>query len=164
MTTEKEAVRLQTLVLMLLIDASNVAQRALEKRLNPLDLSVPQQRILTYVYFAEESLTPGLLAGLLLQEPHSISGLLNRLEDRGLVARTRDRRDRRVVWVGLTPEGRQVAEDAIEIERRLCKEFAPILTEPKGEEAMTVISNVRDVSIRLAGVREKLRAEALRRA
>src|SRR5688572_13027261 len=100
---------------MTLVDAANIAQRALEKKLTHLKLSVAQQRILALVYFAEESLTPSMLAGLLLQETHSISGLLNRLEDRDLITRTRDRQDRRVVWVGLTASGRKVAEEAISI-------------------------------------------------
>ena len=64
-----------------------------------LKLSVAQQRILALVYFAKENLTPSMLAALLLQETHSVSGLLNRLEDRDLITRTRDRQDRRVVWV-----------------------------------------------------------------
>ena len=37
------------------------------------------------VYFAKENLTPSMLAALLLQETHSVSGLLNGLEVRDLV-------------------------------------------------------------------------------
>src|SRR3972149_4925495 len=113
---------------MTLVDAGNVAQRGLEKRLSHLKLSVAQQRILALVYFAKESLTPSMLAALLLQETHSVSGLLNRLEDRDLILRTRDRRDRRVVWVELTPEGRKVAEQAIEIAMSIVKDFNSIVT------------------------------------
>ena len=63
----------------------------LEKRLSELKLSVAQQRILALAYFAKEPLTPSMLAALLLQETHSVSGLLNRLEDRDLITRTRER-------------------------------------------------------------------------
>src|SRR3972149_2438531 len=124
-TFEKDAVREETLPLMTLVDAANIAQRGLEKRLGGLKLSVAQQRILSLVYFAKESLTPSMLAALLLQETHSVSGLLNRLEDRDLITRTRDRQDRRVGWVGLTPAGRQGAEEAIEIVMGVSEGRAP---------------------------------------
>jgi DNA-binding MarR family transcriptional regulator len=148
---------------MTLIDAGNVAQRGLEKRLSHLKLSVAQQRILALVYFAKENLTPSMLAALLLQETHSVSGLLNRLEDRDLVTRTRDRQDRRVVWVGLTSAGRKVAEEAIDIAIDMSKDLEPVLKGPKSTEMVEVVRKVRDVGFKIAGVREDIRREALKR-
>jgi DNA-binding MarR family transcriptional regulator len=159
----KDAVRSETLPMMVLIDAANVAQRGLEKRLAHLRLSVAQQRILALVYYAREPLTPSMLAALLLQETHSVSGLLNRLEDRDLITRTRDRQDRRVVWVGLTPGGRKVAEEAIGIALDISKEFDPILKGPKASDIVENVRNVRDLGFRIAGVREDVRKEALKR-
>ena len=162
-TLNKEAIRSETLPMMILIDAANIAQRGLEKRLSHLHLSVAQQRILALAYFAKESLTPSMLAALLLQETHSISGLLNRLEDRELITRTRDRQDRRVVWVGLTPAGRKVAEEAIDIVTQMSHEFDPVLSGPKAEATVEAVRGVRDLGFRIAGVREDVRREALKR-
>ena len=149
--------------MMTMIDAGNVAQRGLEKRLGPLRLSVAQQRILALVYFAKEPLTPSMLAALLLQETHSVSGLLNRLEDRDLITRTRDRQDRRVVWVGLTPAGRKVAEESIDIVVEISREFDPALKGPKAASTVEVVGRVRDMGFRIAGIREDVRTEALKR-
>jgi DNA-binding MarR family transcriptional regulator len=160
---DKDTVRTETLPLMTLIDAANVAQRGLEKRLSHLRLSVAQQRILALVYYAKESLTPSMLAALLLQETHSVSGLLNRLEDRDLITRSRDRQDRRVVWVGLTPAGRKVAEESIEIAVDVSKEFDAVLKGAKATEVVEAVQQVRDMGFRIAGVREDVRREALRR-
>lgn len=160
---DKDAIRTETLPLMTLVDAGNVAQRGLEKRLSSLKLSVAQQRILALVYFAKEALTPSMLAALLLQETHSVSGLLNRLEDRDLITRTRDRQDRRVVWVELTPEGRKVAEEAISIVVAMSKELDPVLRGPKAADMVEVVRKVRDHGFKIAGVREDVRKEALRR-
>jgi len=160
---DRDAVREETLPLMTLVDAGNVAQRGLEKRLSHLKLSVAQQRILSLVYFAKESLTPSMLAALLLQETHSVSGLLNRLEDRDLITRTRDRQDRRVVWVGLTAAGRKIAEEAIEIVLSMSKELDSVLRGPRSAEVVEVVRQVRDMGFRIAGVREDVRREALRR-
>lgn len=148
---------------MVLIDAANVAQRSLEKRLGDLKLSVAQQRILALVHVAREELTPSMLAALLLQETHSVSGLLNRLEDRKLITRTRDKQDRRVVWVGLTPAGRKVAEDAIDVALRMSKEYDSVLRGPTGNEVTEVMRKVRDLGFRISGVREDIRREALKR-
>ena len=41
----------------------------------------------------------------------STSEMLSRLEDAGYVARTRCKKDQRVVYVELTPEGRRIAEE-----------------------------------------------------
>ena len=159
----KDAIRTETQPLMTLVDAANIAQRGLEKRLSHLKLSVAQQRILALVYFAKEPLTPSMLAALLLQETHSVSGLLNRLEDRDLITRTRDRQDRRVVWVGLTSPGRKVAEEAIDIVVGMSKEFESALAGPKSQEMIEVVRHVRDMSFKIAGVREDVRKEALKR-
>jgi len=159
----KEDIRTESLPLMVLIDAANVAQRSLEKRLTDLKLSVAQQRILALVYVARESLTPSMLAALLLQETHSVSGLLNRLEDRDLITRTRDKQDRRVVWVALTPEGKKVAEEAIDIALVISKEYDPVLRGPTGTEVTEVMRRVRDLGFRIAGVKEDIRKEALKR-
>ena len=160
---EKAAVREETLPLMTLVDAANIAQRGLEKRLGGLKLSVAQQRILALVYFAKESLTPSMLASLLLQETHSISGLLNRLEDRDLITRTRDKQDRRVVWVGLTSQGRKVSEQAINIGLELAKEYKDLLESPKSSEFVDLVRKVRDRGFKIAAVKEDVRHEALRR-
>jgi len=162
-TLNKDSIRLETLPLMTLIDAGNVAQRGLEKRLTHLRLSVAQQRILALVYLAKDTLTPSMLAALLLQETHSVSGLLNRLEDRDLVTRSRDKQDRRVVWVGLTPAGRKVAEEAIDIAIEMSKEFEPVLKGPKSSDMVEVVRKVRDMGFKIAGVREDIRREALKR-
>lgn len=163
MPIAKEAVKTETTPLMTLVDAANVAQRGLEKRLGHLALSVAQQRILAMVYFAKEPLTPSMLAALLLQETHSVSGLLNRLEDRDLITRTRDRQDRRVVWVGLTQKGRKVAEEAIQISLDMSREYKQLFQGPNTEKLLDLIRQVRDLGFRIAGVREEVRREALKR-
>ena len=159
----RDAVRTETTPLMTLVDAANVAQRGLEKRLGHLKLSVAQQRILALVYYAKEDLTPSMLAGLLLQETHSVSGLLNRLEDRDLITRTRDKQDRRKVWVGLTAKGKKIAEEAIQISLGMSHEFKSIFAGPNIDALLTTVRQVRDQGFRIAGVREDVRNEALRR-
>ena len=159
----KDAIREETLPLMTFIDAANMVQRGLGKRLSPLHLSAAQQRLLALLHLASESLTPSMLAALLVQESHSVSGLLNRLEDRDLITRSRDKGDRRVVWVGLTEEGRKLAQASIEIVLDLSQELAPVLRGPNASGMLTAVRAVRDVGFKMAGVDEETRKEGLRR-
>jgi len=53
-----------------------------------------------------ESLPLGELSKKMYLRPSTITGLIDRLEKRGYVVRDRDRRDRRVVKILLTPKGK----------------------------------------------------------
>jgi DNA-binding MarR family transcriptional regulator len=43
----------------------------------------------------------------------AVSQRLDRLESRGHIERTRERGDKRVIWVGLTPQGRRLIDDVV---------------------------------------------------
>jgi MarR family 2-MHQ and catechol resistance regulon transcriptional repressor len=58
-------------------------------------------------------LRPTDLASILERSPNSISMLVDRMVKAGLVRRTRDRKDRRVISVSLTSKGEKAAEPAI---------------------------------------------------
>lgn len=54
------------------------------------------------------SATVSELAEFLQEQPHSVVGLIERAELKGLVRRIQDKADRRVVNVSLTPSGKQI--------------------------------------------------------
>ena len=58
-------------------------------------------------------LRPSDLADLLERSPNSMSMLIDRMVKAGLVRRTRDRKDRRVVTVSFTEKGKTAVEPAI---------------------------------------------------
>lgn len=53
---------------------------------------------------------PGTLARRVSLSPATITGIIDRLEKRGLITRERSREDKRKVEIALTPEGRAIAE------------------------------------------------------
>lgn len=55
------------------------------------------------------------LAGRMYLHPTTVVGILDRLEKRGLVSRTRSLEDRRVVDVSLTDDGRRLVEHTPEV-------------------------------------------------
>lgn len=59
-----------------------------------------------------QPVTVGALARSIHLGHATVTGILTRMEDRGLVVRTRDTHDRRSVLVELTSEGNKIVEDA----------------------------------------------------
>ena len=70
-------------------------------------LTGPQARLLAYVAAGPAPMNQ--IAGLLRCEPSNITGLVDRMEKRGLVTREPDGRDRRIKLVTPTGPGREVA-------------------------------------------------------
>ena len=73
--------------------------------------------------------TVGDLAGYLLLRPHSTVELVDRAELAGLVQRTRDLTDGRVVRVRLTPEGDQILQRLTRAHLERLHELATVLDE-----------------------------------
>lgn len=68
------------------------------------DLTNDQHYILRYIYQTEEC-TSSELAEVFKVNKSAITAIINRMADRGLIKRTRDESDRRVVYLTLTDEG-----------------------------------------------------------
>ncbi|MCK5434702.1 MAG: winged helix-turn-helix transcriptional regulator, partial [Dehalococcoidales bacterium] len=76
-------------------------------------ITTEQFSVLAAVKSRDGSLRPTDLAYLLERSPNSISMLIDRMVKAGLVKRTRDRRDRRVVNVSLTSKGENALKPAM---------------------------------------------------
>jgi len=74
-----------------------------------------------------ERVTVGELAERLQITAHSAVGLVNRLEERALVARESSSEDRRCVYISLTPKGRRVLEKLATVHRTELKKVGPLL-------------------------------------
>jgi MarR family transcriptional regulator, organic hydroperoxide resistance regulator len=96
--------------------------RLLAERLKPLALSVAQFDALANLYVGD-GIHQQELATRLLVTKGNVTGLLNRLVERDLVARQSDPSDGRARRVLLTKRGRRVARRALMIQRDLVDEM-----------------------------------------
>ena len=93
---------------MRLIWAVDHGLQSLSKRMHAtLGLTGPQ-RVALRVLGRRPGITAGALAGILRVHPSTLTGVLHRLERRGLVRRTRDPEDGRRALLELTPRGRKL--------------------------------------------------------
>ncbi len=80
--------------------------RELDQALKPMGLSATQYNVLRILRGAgRQGLACRCLAERMLTRDPDITRLLDRLEARGLVARSREGQDRRVITTRITPEG-----------------------------------------------------------
>lgn len=118
--------------------ACQLMQQVLARALADLNIKPPHLDILVNL-FRFEGITQQELARKLLVGRSNMSMLLPQMEKRGLITRTGDVRDKRVLRLGLTEAGKDLARKAMEIqtsviERTLshtpierCQELAEIM-------------------------------------
>ena len=86
--------------------ASESVDAFLSKRLAESDMTVRQLAVLEALLHLGP-LSQGELAAKMLRTGGSVTSMVDHLEDQGLVRRSRDTQDRRIVRVDLTAQGRQ---------------------------------------------------------
>lgn len=86
--------------------------RVYKPLLDPYGITYPQYLALVALS-SKEGQTVSELGDRLHLESNTLTPLIKRLEAAGLVTRTRDKQDERVVRLGLTPDGRNLAETAL---------------------------------------------------
>lgn len=94
--------------------ATNLLNRLYGPVLKPLGLTYPQYLVML-VLWEEEPQTVGALGARLYLDSGTLTPLLKRMEQAGLVSRTRDAEDERRVLIGLTERGRALRADALHV-------------------------------------------------
>ncbi len=108
-----------------LLRTTDRLSRSASELLKPHELSETPYNILRILRGAgEEGLPCGEIAARLLTVDPDVTRLLDRLERRELVARSRGTRDRRVVQVRITATGLALL-DAIDLDRQLLEAHRP---------------------------------------
>jgi DNA-binding MarR family transcriptional regulator len=106
-----------------LYNASRAVIRAYAPLLEELGVTYPQYLTLLVLWEADEALSVGDLGARLHLDSGTLTPLLKRLEQLGLVGRERDPHDERRVLVSLTPEGRALRARAVDIPARLLPRY-----------------------------------------
>lgn len=102
--------------------ACQLMQQALTRALGPIDIKPPHLDILVNLY-RFEAISQQELARKLLVGRSNMSMLLPQMEKRGLLERRADQRDKRVLRLFLTREGRMLTEKAMVIQTDLIEQM-----------------------------------------
>jgi DNA-binding MarR family transcriptional regulator len=130
-----------------LVRAHNAVERALSRALQPLDLKTAHLDILLNV-FRFPGLSQQELARKLLIGRSNVTMLLPQLERRGLIARTADKKDKRIWRLGLTQTGLALTRQAIDIHVALIEKVMGTSSQAEcdlvGETMMKVTEMLRN--------------------
>lgn len=107
--------------------------------LDELDITYPQYLVLM-VLWGEQVQTVGQLGEKLQLDSGTLTPLLKRLEQKGMVVRTRGTEDERVVQLSLTDKGRALQAQAQDIPRRMMASLN--VSEEELMTLKTIVTNI----------------------
>lgn len=102
-----------------LYDTSRAVIRAYGPVLDALGLTYPQYLVMLVLWEAEGPLPVGELVRALHLDTGTLTPLLKRLVQQGLVERNRDPQDERRVLITLTPAGRDLRSRAVDVPQQV---------------------------------------------
>lgn len=133
---EQDAAEIEALNMRL----SWVSRRRMQIDLDAYGLTLPQYMAMRCMQENEQGCSMSDLAEASHQVSATMTGIIDRLADRGLVARNPDPRDRRALRVVLTPAGHELLQQVAATKRELTLK---ILSELSGEERRAMIDSTR---------------------
>jgi len=96
-----------------LLQVADILFKIRERELLPQNLSATAAAILFLVEAMGEDVTPAKITRMLMREPHSISGILMRMEKHGLIKRTKNMERKNYIRITLTAKGERVLKLAM---------------------------------------------------
>ena len=144
----RDPLRLDRQVCFPLYAAANLIQRLYRPLLAPLGLTYSRYLVLLALWEREPA-SVGALCACLHLDVGTLSPLLKRMEQAGLVSRARDRNDDRRVIVALTPHGRALREDALAVPRTLAKQIGlrPQEAERLRDQTQALVAKLAPIAV-----------------
>lgn len=96
-----------------LLQVADIFVKVRERELLPQNLSATSAAILFLVEAMGKDVTPAKISRMLLREPHSISGILMRMEKQGLLKRTKNMERKNLIRITLTTKGESALKQAM---------------------------------------------------
>jgi DNA-binding MarR family transcriptional regulator len=125
-------------IIRLIKHVMGTAKRSMGKQFEDLNITGPQGMLVgTLIHYGEMKISD--LSEKLGLSNSTVSGILDRLEDQGLVERVRSKEDRRVVYVNVTPGFKKSAKKHFEeFERK----FESMINSATTEELDTILKGL----------------------
>lgn len=118
-----EQLKLENQICFPVYAASRLIIREYQPYLDRLKITYPQYLVLM-VLWEEDSLPVNDIAKKLILNTNTITPLLKRMEQQGLINRKRSEKDERKVFVQLTEKGKRLQEKASQIPEELVKRLS----------------------------------------
>ena len=131
----------------LIYTVSAIMRKASDRALAPWGLSVAQAPVLVVLREAGRPVMITEVARRLHLETPSVTTMVDRLSERGLVERVKDPKDRRKTLVALTRKGKRMVETIREPGRQLEEEMFGALNARERETLKILLQKFRDANL-----------------
>ncbi len=125
-----------------------ILRKESERALSAWQVTVSQVTVLGLLAEAGQPLSVGTLAELMLLESPSVTSLVDRMCESGLVERLKDPHDRRKALVKLTNKGRKVHDDVRASAAAVSDELFGVLSDKKREALKLLLQEFTRRNIR----------------
>ena len=129
-----------------LLQVADIFVKVRERELLPQNLSATSAAILFLIDAMGKDVTPAKISRMLLREPHSVSGILMRMEKGGLLKRTKNMERKNLIRVTLTAKGETVLKQAMKKEG--VKHVLSRLTEEQRRQLKTILALLKEAGIK----------------
>ncbi len=133
----------------LIYGVSAIVRKASDRVLSPLGLSIAQMPVLVVLRDAKHPIMITEVARRLHLETPSLTTMIDRLSERGLVERVNDSKDRRKNLVALTENGKCLVNNSCEPYRNLHEEMFGVLDGDERENLTAILQKFYDANLYL---------------
>ncbi len=129
-----------------LLQVGDIFVKIRERELLQQNLSATSAQILFLVDAMGKDVTPAKISRMLLREPHSVSGILMRMEKQGLIKRAKNMERKNLIRVTLTPKGKNVLGEAMKKEG--VKHVMSKLTEEQRKQLKQSLATLKEAGMK----------------
>lgn len=122
-----------------------VMLRARQMEVNRFGITASQASVLFVINALNNEATPAEISRWLFRHSQSISGVLNRMEQQGLVTRVRDLKRKNLVRVAMTEKGREIYGECTK--RDSIHKIMASLSDELRQPLITCLENLRNASL-----------------
>jgi DNA-binding MarR family transcriptional regulator len=133
---------------------SDAMGRARENELRQIGISRMQRAVLFIVKAVKVPATPAEISRWLFREPHTVSGLLNRMEKQGLVRKVKDLERKNLIRVVITEKGEEAYNRSRET--KVVHKILSCLSPKKKDNLRAYLKRLRNEALAQTGVRHQL--------
>jgi DNA-binding MarR family transcriptional regulator len=124
-----------------------------ERELMKYKISMSAVIFLHTIKVLDEKAIQARIAESLFLEPHSVSEMLSKMEEKGLINRIKDQKSKNMIRIEMTKKGRDLYNKSSQ--RESYNDIMSVLTEDEKSELWTILSKLRIKAVENLGVEQK---------
>ena len=127
---------------------------ASENELRQIGISSGQAAVLSIVKTVTVPATPAEISRWLFRQPHTVSGLLNRMEKQGLVRKVNDLERKNMIRIVITEKGEQAYQRSRGV--KVIRKILPCLSPEERDNLRTYLETLRNKALGEIGIKYQL--------